>query len=626
MVISFLFNLILGAAGITNPLQVRIDLDHQRLAVVNDHCYTPFTSPSQRKNESRRNTPVPNVKKPDVVKAKAKPTPSKAQPKKVEGSEEDQEVSDEEVDENESDSENTYYSPSENENDRDSDSDFNVNGRPPRVRKLKVSKNSRNKRIKGAAKVSKKRNSIGDDDKSDEATTSSGKKKSIKRRSTSTTSKTPTTSSNVKTSTPILKAASPLVKVSAKPDAELKKDSPTTSTPSTVTSGPPLPALAPITNTKTLQQKKDKKQPAHVDAYLNNMSSLFSTPDIIKKVGNDTRSSPNATSVSTATPPNKTYFMPLNPSSIKNPQQLPAQISVQTHTATPDLEFEQDKQLDLIDSLVRDIVQEELKQNTPPHIPNIVKMLENSETVMMGDVINPAQSTSSTSFANASTIRETMLDDSDVLGLGHAEDCLPDDLLQHVAKLVEDKKIQEVIDKQVLEEKATNCSVLLTPLTTNVSKPDSTLKGQTQVDTPKTDKKLNLSKSNVSQSATTTPVQAKEPIKIVRSDGRVILLPPLEAPTTRAKRRALTQSFDSAAKIESTTPKSKPVPKVVEEVKEKEKDKARRSSTTKKAPELPKPIAPEPTITDQPDDDDYDDVDSDGSYNAEDDPYRCVKG
>lgn len=613
--------LFLGAAGIKNAKQVVVDLNHQREAVVNDHCYTPYTSPSQRKNELRRNTPVQSTKKPDVVKVKAKPIPSKAQPKKVEASEEEEEVSDEEGDD--SDSENTYDSPSENENDRDSDSDFNVNGRPSRVRKFNRSKNSRNKRIKGAAKVSKKRTSVGDDD--DEATTSSGKKKSVKRRSSS-INKTPTASS-VKTSTPISKVAS-FVKVSAKPDVDVesvlsKKDSPISSTSSTVTSGPPLPALTPITISKTLPQKKDKKQPAHVDAYLNNMSSLFSTPDIIKKVGSDTRSSPTGLSTAT-TLPNKAYFMPLNPSSIKNPQQLPAQISVQTHTATPDLEFEQDKQLDLIDSFVRDIVQEEMKQNTPPHIPNIVKMLENSESVMMVDVINP---TANTSFANTSSIRETLLDDSDILGLGHAEDCLPDDLLQHVAKLVEDKKIQEVIDKQVLEEKATNStipSVISTPLSTTLLKPDSTLKGDIQVQVPKSDKKVDLSKSTLSQSTTTTPVQA-QPIKIVRSDGRVILLPPLEAPTTRAKRRALTQSFDSAAKNEpaTSTPKSKPIPKAVEEIKEKEK--ARRSSTTKKPTELPKAIVPAATTVEQPDDDDYDDVDSDGSYNAEDDPYRCVK-
>ncbi len=310
--------------------------------------------------------------------------------------------------------------------------------------------------------------------------------------------------------------------------------------------------------------------------------------------------------------------MPLNPSSIKNPQQLPAQISVQTHTATPDLEFEQDKQLDLIDSYVRDIVQEELKQSTPPNIPNIVKMLENSGSVMLNDVINPAQSTAST-FANTSTIRETLLDDYG----------LPDDLLQDVAKLVEDKKIQEVIDKQVLEENATIPTVILTPLSASATKPDSTLKDPTQNEVPKSDKKIDLSKGNVSLSATTTPVQAKEPIKIVRSDGRVILLPPLEAPTTRAKRRALTQSFDSVAKSEpaTSTPKSKPVPKAVEEVKEKEK--ARRSSTTKKLPAevqpKPKTIVPESTTVEQPVDDDYDDEDSDGSYNAEDDPYRCVK-
>lgn len=589
------------------------DLAHQRRAVVNDHCYTPLTSPSQRKSDSRRNTPVQVTKKPDV---KAKPTPPAPQPKKTEASEEEEEVSDEEGDESDSE---TYCSPSES--DRDSDLDFNVSGRPTRVRKNR-SKNSRIKRVKGTGKVIKKRVSVGDDDKSDEATTSSGKKKPVKRRSLST---------NKTTSTPSTSSAKPAALVSkgttsARSDADidLKKDSLSSTSSAALTPGPPVPALTPITNPKTLPQKKDKKQPAHSDAYLNNMSSLFSTPDIIKKVDNEARASPTtSTPTATSTPTNKTYFMPLNPSSIKNPQQLPAQISVQTHTATPDLEFEQDKQLDLIDLVVRDFVQEEMKQSTTPSIPNIVKMLENSDGGKVGDANNPTQSTSNTStIVNQATIRGTLMDTSDILGIGNVDDFLPDDVLQDVAKLVEDKKIQEVIDKQVLEVKATTSPVLPT-VNANVTKPDSTLKGSIRNDAPKSDKKNNLS-----QTAITTPVQAKEPIKIVRSDGRVILLPPLEAPTTRAKRRALTQSFDSIAKEDSaapTPPKVKPAPKVVEEVKEKEK--SRRSSTTKKVAEPPKPkaIVPESTTVDQPDDDDYDDEDSDGSHNAEDDPYRCVK-
>lgn len=581
------------------------DLAHQRRAVVNDHCYTPLTSPSQRRSESRRSTPVQTPKKLDVVKDKAKPVPSTTQPKKTDASDDEEEVSDEEVDE--SDSENTYYSPSENENDRDSDLDFNVNDRPPRGRKVNRSKASRNKRAKGAAKVIKKRPSIVDEDKSEEATTSSGKRKSAKRRSTS-TNKTPTASS-AKIVTAVSKVPSLM-----KANTELKKDTPIATTSTTIgASDPPLPALTPITS-KALPQKKDKKQPAHVDAYLNNMSSLFSTPDIIKKVGNDARASPSTSSQSIAaappTPSNKNFFMPLNPGSIKNPQQLPAQISVQTHTATPEL--------DLIDSYVRDIVQEELKQNAPPSIPNIVKILENTESVL-GDVINPTQSASTSG---------TLLDDSGMLGLGNAEDCLPDEIL--FMKLVEDKKIQEVIDKQVLEEKATisTIPVDLPPVSATITKPDSTLKGPVHIDASKSEKKNDSLKGNAS--VTTTPVQAKEPIKIVRSDGRVILLPPLEAPTTRAKRRALTQSFDTAAKNEpaTTTPKSSKVqPKVVEEVKEKEK--ARRSSTTKKPAETPKAkaIVPESTTVEKPDDDDdYDDEDdAGGSNNAEDDPYRCVK-
>lgn len=43
-----------------------------------------------------------------------------------------------------------------------------------------------------------------------------------------------------------------------------------------------------------------------------------------------------------------------------------------------------------------------------------------------------------------------------------------------------------------------------------------------------------------------SPTIRKEPIKIVRGNGRVITLPPIEAPTTRAKRRAQNQPASSA--------------------------------------------------------------------------------
>lgn len=54
----------------------------------------------------------------------------------------------------------------------------------------------------------------------------------------------------------------------------------------------------------------------------------------------------------------------------------------------------------------------------------------------------------------------------------------------------------------------------------------------------------------VTNVATTKPMASptirKEPIKIVRGNGRVITLPPIEAPTTRAKRRAQNQPASSA--------------------------------------------------------------------------------
>lgn len=56
------------------------------------------------------------------------------------------------------------------------------------------------------------------------------------------------------------------------------------------------------------------------------------------------------------------------------------------------------------------------------------------------------------------------------------------------------------------------------------------------------------------QSPKSSPLARKEPIQIVRGNGRVITLPPIEAPNTRAKRRAQTQPYQSqGSNLNATT-------------------------------------------------------------------------
>lgn len=63
----------------------------------------------------------------------------------------------------------------------------------------------------------------------------------------------------------------------------------------------------------------------------------------------------------------------------------------------------------------------------------------------------------------------------------------------------------------------------------------------------------------------TSPIIRKEPIQIVRGNGRVITLPPIEAPTTRAKRRAQTHPSSSLPSTASNSPSSGIVPLNVSE-------------------------------------------------------------
>lgn len=346
-------------------------------------------------------------------------------------------------------------------------------------------------------------------------------------------------------------------------------------------------------------------------------------------------------------------------------QRQPTHITVRPHTQAtpPNLGSEQDKQLELIDS----IVQHELQHNVAVPsttassmnvaIPSIVKMLEHTPDGLIGNVItlNPAQPTdASMSFATVD------LDDADLLdGLANAEDGLTEDLLQHVAKLVEDKNLQEVIDKQVLGVTTSSSTITTTKQTLATPKPLLDVQPISQIrptpprPPPQTFKqKVKAQRSTPTSTPEPTKLiqpssAGKEPIKIIRADGRVITLPPIEAPTTRgAKRRALIQppltpeipdpSSMTAQPTMSpvTTPIAKDRRHSVATFKKTETPKAQAalkkidtlSSTPRTRPGMPgnmaKLLLSSTPLANAFDDEDDDDDGSDGSYNSEDDPYR----
>lgn len=178
-------------------------------------------------------------------------------------------------------------------------------------------------------------------------------------------------------------------------------------------------------------------------------------------------------------------FMPLE-TAAKN--QLPVQISIQTHQSSSELEAEHDKQLDLINSIVQDEMKksnekaDEKITNLNENIPELVKMLESTEKVLVSTstqirnvaetVQNVAQLDSDNSVStkcvsgNQNILNQNVTSSSStnnilggiditsasLLATSEGDDTgdLPDDILQQVVELIkDDKTLQEAVEKQV---------------------------------------------------------------------------------------------------------------------------------------------------------------------------------
>uniref|UniRef100_A0A1B0GHB7 Putative transcription factor datf1 n=1 Tax=Lutzomyia longipalpis TaxID=7200 RepID=A0A1B0GHB7_LUTLO len=558
---------ILQYAGMSSHLLLDIDNEERVKSIHNDHCYTPLTSPSQRNPPSRATTP-PTVQPPAKEVRKA----AESEPVDAGKAEE----SDQEGGQSDAATESTFsesdFSVSESENDRDSDLDYTVNDRGTR--------RGKNKKNRGGAKGASARGRVtrkqrqsfsfevdpAEGFEEEEPRSESGGKKKPK------APKTPKP-------TPI--------KVQKKREELPKEESPKAEVVQ-------QPKVQP-----QLVVKKDKKPPAHVEALFTDMTSLFSTPDIIKKVSSE--------AAAKVEPPPLVY-------------------TTKTYGPKKEIALETDRdQLELIDSIVKQELEarapiDSTTQQMAEDIPSIVKMLENPDTALnpelLSDVIglNTSQVATSTAATPAQAANTAELDLLEGLT---SEDGLPDELLQHVAELVENKNLQEVIDKQVLGVQTT----LGTAVTTTPPVSSSTPKME-EKESPfvKLAKQKQMAKE---AAASIMSMNRKEPITIVRSDGRVITLPPIEAPTTRgAKRRAQSTASTpntSVASSPTSTPQHKAqrdadvVPSLKRSTskgtdKEASKSSSRRTSAT-------------PSLAES-----EENMDSDASWNSEDDPDRlwCI--
>ncbi|XP_017000391.2 death-inducer obliterator 1 [Drosophila takahashii] len=245
-------------------------------------------------------------------------------------------------------------------------------------------------------------------------------------------------------------------------------------------------------------------------------------------------------------------FMPIGVDTAQS-HKLPAQIVIETHQSSSELAAENDKQLDLINSIVQDELLKATLVEQPPvnadeDIPKLVKMLE-STAADLGPQLPPQN------FGNCGL--QGPENPIDIMETAD-EDEITADFLQHVVGLIEeDKQFEAEVVKQVLAstEPGTLDDIVSLPTQPVILSQGSTV--QTPANLPaqavlvepsQSMTSLPIACSTPSRSVATTPLATSA--KVVRGNGRVIYLPPMEAPTTRAKRRA---QFPAASGIATTS-------------------------------------------------------------------------
>ncbi|XP_047026879.1 death-inducer obliterator 1 isoform X1 [Helicoverpa zea] len=281
--------------------------------------------------------------------------------------------------------------------------------------------------------------------------------------------------------------------------------------------------------------KKEKKTPAHVTALLSDMTSLFSTPDVIRRVSTDGK------------------VPPKTPTSEKESLLSVADKKPTTVGKAAELSDGKISDISKLDSseTLKPIVHKTYvkpKEKTKPYDPipqlddaSLAQILQ--DTTGISNTVKSQPTISTGGAMNSPSLAGPLSPTLDLLGgLQPEEEGLTEDFLMSVAQLVaSSENLQEVIDKQVLGK--VDSGPIKTPQTTQSPQ---TPQQPTQATT-------NLYTQTLSKSVPKTMPVRKDPIEIVRRDGRVITLPPIEAPATRSSKRKSQMEV-------ATNPEPAPVP------------------------------------------------------------------
>lgn len=318
--------------------------------------------------------------------------------------------------------------------------------------------------------------------------------------------------------------------IEKKPTGEIDIESLIPTSEISVTPSTPVELGKNVLKTSSKSVKKEKKTPAHVTALLSDMTSLFSTPDVIRRVSTDNKAPnkidkeplPSDKKVTAVAPPTQ-KMIEINEGKIEN--KLVDNVDKLKTTVPPKTYMKQKDK--------NPVVKVSKGYELIPQLDDasLAQILQDTTGVTTTPVkVQPSISTNNT--INSPSLPGPLSPTLDLLGgLQPEEEGLTEDLLMHVAQLVESSEnLQEVIDKQVLGK------VDNTPKVPGQS-PFQQTAGNAFVQTPKSVKSIAV---------------RKDPIEIVRRDGRVITLPPIEAPATRASKRKSQMDTTSNADVLST--------------------------------------------------------------------------
>lgn len=334
--------------------------------------------------------------------------------------------------------------------------------------------------------------------------------------------------------------------------------------------------------------KKDRKSSS--SALLNDMSSLFSTPDVIRRVSVDGKSNIKTTNLSSNIHDNmeKIHSDTRNTKNVKPEAKTYSNVhlkSNQRNVNKPPITDALSVFTGLDDASLTNLLQQD---------PNTAILTENIPGHLIDKHVNQANLILSPNTLNSDHINAPLSPALDFLGGLHPEEAgLTEDIMMHVAQLVESSEnLQEVIDKQVLGKVGDLHTV---PTNIDVMQP------------------LVQAPEAKSEPVVPTPAQpAKEPIKIVRGNGRVITLPPIEAPATRSKRKSMLNTTMEAIPGELNSSLNKLTTPATQSaaIKEAGQGLVKRSHRAGDQPAILTKI------------DNAEAGESDGSWNSEDDPDR----